>query len=159
MIRALITAAVLLFAATAHGSGTTAPWGHAKPVDYPYKPEKVVFNVTTGDPATINSVLDRVSGLDKIYGSDPFQESIVVLIHGHAIPFFAIKNFSRYRALVTRAESLTANGTIEFRLCQMAAKARYGLTPKDIHGFIKMVPNGDAELIRLQRREGYAYMR
>jgi uncharacterized protein len=157
MTRALITAAVLLFAAIAHGADA-APWGHAKPVDYPYLPEKVVFDVTTGDPAKINSVLDRVSALDKIYGADPFQESIVVLIHGSAIPFFAIQAFPEYRTLVTRAQSLTANGTIEFRLCQMAAKARYGLAPKDIHGFIKMVPNGDAELIRLQRREGYAYM-
>jgi intracellular sulfur oxidation DsrE/DsrF family protein len=35
-------------------------------------------------------------------------------------------------------------------------ESRYA--PKDIHGFVSMVPMGDAEIIRLQQ-QGYGYMR
>ena len=136
-----------------------APWGRAKEAHRSYKPEKVVFDVTTGDEKALSNILDRVALLDRLYGADPFSESIVIVLHGNSIPYFAVKNFSRYRELVTRAESLTLTDTIHFRLCQAAAKARYGLRPQDIHGFIKMVPMADAEIIRLQREEGYAYMR
>ncbi len=33
-----------------------------------------------------------------------------------------------------------------------------GYQPQDIHGFVEMVPMGDAEIIRLQYVEGHAYM-
>jgi len=34
-----------------------------------------------------------------------------------------------------------------------------GYAPKDIHGFVKMIPMADAEIIRLQLEEGYAYIK
>lgn len=34
-----------------------------------------------------------------------------------------------------------------------------GLEPEHIHGFIELVPVGDAEVIRLQQEEDYAYIR
>jgi len=43
-------------------------------------------------------------------------------------------------------------------MCKAAAKM-LGYEAKDIHGFVKMVPMADAEIIRLQTEEGYAYMR
>ena len=55
------------------------------------------------------------------------------------------------------AYSQTLNGTIEFRMCQASASLR-GLKPKDIHGFITMIPMADAEIVRLQNA-GYSYMR
>ncbi|HSH31022.1 MAG TPA: hypothetical protein VK971_14035, partial [Thiohalobacter sp.] len=64
----------------------------------------------------------------------------------------------RYRELMRRAQSLTVGGIIEFRMCRAAARG-YGYVPKDIHGFVKMVPMADAEIVRLQQEEGYAYMR
>ena len=33
------------------------------------------------------------------------------------------------------------------------------MEPEDIHGFVKLVPMADAEIVRLQREDGYAYMR
>ncbi|MEJ2441025.1 MAG: DsrE family protein [Gammaproteobacteria bacterium] len=56
-----------------------------------------------------------------------------------------------------RAQSLSVGGVIEFRMCRLAAK-RAGLEPKDIHGFVSMVPDGDAEIIMLEQ-QGFAYMR
>jgi len=48
-------------------------------------------------------------------------------------------------------------GIIEFRMCRIAAQG-HGYAPRDIHGFVSMVPMGDAEIVRLQQ-EGYGYMR
>ena len=136
-----------------------SPWGAAVAVEYPYQPQRVVFDLTTGDAAEVNEVLGRVSELNNLYAADPFAMHIVVLVHGEAIPFFTRARFDVYRTLMTRAQSLTLAGPVEFRLCQLAARVRHEALPVDIHGFVTMVPNGDAELIRLQREEGYAYMR
>ncbi|HKJ07736.1 MAG TPA: hypothetical protein VKA76_01480 [Gammaproteobacteria bacterium] len=135
-----------------------APWGHAKVLHIHYQPQKVVYDVTTGKKAALSDILDRLALLDSLYGSDPFAEHIVVVLHGHAIPFFALKNYHRYRNLMKRAEGLTQNGTIHFRMCQASAEHHYGLKPKDIEGFVTMVPMADAEIVRLEH-EGYAYMR
>ncbi|MEJ2645585.1 MAG: DsrE family protein [Gammaproteobacteria bacterium] len=137
---------------------SAAPWGHAKVLHIHYKPQKVVYDVTTGKTAALSDILDRLALLDSLYGSDPFAEHIVVVLHGGSIPFFALKNYHRYRDLMKRAEGLTQNGTIRFRMCQASAEHHYGLKPKDIEGFVKMVPMADAEIVRLEH-EGYAYMR
>jgi hypothetical protein len=103
-------------------------------------------------------VLDRISYLNTIYEADPFDSSIVVVLHGDEIPFFAIKNYARYKDIMARAESLTKNGNIQFRMCKVAAQG-HGFKPEDIHGFVEMVPMADAEIIRLQQEEGHVYMR
>ena len=86
------------------------------------------------------------------------DSSIIVIIHGKSIPFFAIDKFKDYRELMAEAQSLSVGTTIEFRMCRTAAKIM-GYEPEDIHGYIKMVPMADAEIARLQQEEGYAYMR
>jgi len=135
-----------------------APWGHAKSIDIQYKPQKLLYDLTTGDPKEFDNILDRVSLLFKTYDSDIFDSSIVVIIHGDSIPFFATDNYAKYQKRMQRVNSLTIGSTIEFRMCRTAAKVmKY--EPKDIHGFITMVPMADAEIVRLQNDEGYAYMR
>lgn len=80
-----------------------------------------------------------------------------VLQHGEAIALFGIRDFDRHRALMERAYSLTQSGPIEFRLCRADAAMR-GYRPADLHGFARMAPMADAEIVRLQN-EGYAYLR
>jgi intracellular sulfur oxidation DsrE/DsrF family protein len=60
--------------------------------------------------------------------------------------------------LMALAYSMTLNGTIKFKMCRVAAANR-GYQPNDILGFIEIVPMADAEIIRLEDEEGYAYMR
>ena len=81
----------------------------------------------------------------------------MVVLHGNEIPFFAIKNYAEYKDLMNRAQSLSLSGNIRFRMCKVAAQG-HGFKPEDIHGFVEMVPMADAEIIRLQREEHYAYM-
>ena len=148
--------ACALFAINAQAA-SDAPWGHAHAIDKEYSKQKVVYDVAVNSVAALTSVLDRASLLSQLNGADPFDSKIVIVLHGNEIPFFAIKNFAKYKELVTRAQSLSVGGTIEFRMCRIAARGQ-GFAPEDIHGFVTLVPMGDAEIIELQQK-GFAYMR
>ena len=134
-----------------------APWGRGSARTVEYAPSKVVYDVAAGDREAFEGVLDRASFLNNIYHADPFATSIVLVLHGDEIPFFAIENYDRYEALMTRARSLTVGGTIKIRMCRVAAEG-HGYAPEDIHGFVEIVPMADAEIVRLQQEEGHAYM-
>jgi len=136
---------------------TKSPWGGASEMERIYSKQKVVFNTTTSSITEVESVLDRASYISKLNDADPFDSKIVIVLHGGAIQFFAAKNYARYKRLMERAQSLTVGGTLEFRMCKIAARSQ-GFLPKDIHGFVAMVPMGDAEIVQLQK-EGFAYMR
>lgn len=136
----------------------TAPWGRATLEAIDYRPQKVVYDVSVDSVEAFSRVLDRVSYLNNVYAADPFEESIVLVLHGDEIPFFAVSNVERYHDLMERARSLTLAGPIEFRMCRVAARG-HGLEPGDIHGFVKVVPMADAEIIRLQQEQGHVYMR
>ncbi|TCK17719.1 hypothetical protein DFR30_0961 [Thiogranum longum] len=133
------------------------PWGHAKVTPTEYEPMKVVYDVTTGDVDELLHVLDRVSYLSNTTGADPFEQSIVIVLHGLSPRFFAINNYEKYKDLQTRAQSLTVGDVIQIKMCKLAAEGQ-GLKPKDIQGFVELVPMGDAEIVRLQFSEGHAYM-
>jgi intracellular sulfur oxidation DsrE/DsrF family protein len=133
------------------------PWARGKATEVEYAPQKVVYDVAVADSAAFSRVLDRASYLNNLYHADPFGTSIVLVLHGDEIPLFAVKDYARHKELMVRAQSLTVGGTIEYRMCQVAARG-HGLEPEDIHGFVKIVPMADAEIVRLQREEGYAYM-
>jgi intracellular sulfur oxidation DsrE/DsrF family protein len=135
-----------------------APWGKSSTLEIEYAPQKVVYDVSSSNLESFTNVLDRASYLNNIYHADPFEASIILVLHGDEIPFFAIKNHDKYRELMQRAQSLTLAGPIEFRMCKVAA-AGHGFEPEDIHGFVKIVPMADAEIIRLQQEEDHVYMR
>ena len=79
-----------------------APWGVAGVLDIEYEPQRVLYELTTGDKNKLSRVLDRIVYLYKLYQSDPLGSSIVVVIHGDAILYFAIdvvlKNEKIYEA-------------------------------------------------------------
>jgi len=141
-----------------HAEELNLPWGGASEIDREYSKQKVVFDTTYGSPDQLTSILDRASFMSKLNGADPFDTKIVIMIHGEAIPFFSSRNFARYKDLMVRSQSLSQGNVVEFRMCKASAQLQ-GFKPKDIHGFIKMVPMADAEIVRLQQEEGFAYMR
>lgn len=136
---------------------SNAPWGSAKVLPIEYSKQKVVYDTAVDSVEKLTSVMDRASYLSALNGADPFDNKIMIVMHGGEIDYFAIKNYAKYKALMDRAQSLTVGGIIEFRMCKIAAEGR-GFKPEDIHGFVHMVPMGDAEIVRLQH-EGFAYMR
>jgi uncharacterized protein len=153
MIVACICASQIL-----HAEELLLPWGSASEINQVYSKQKVVFDTTYGSLEHLSSILDRASYMSQLNGADPFDTKIVIMIHGEAIPFFASKNFAKYKDLMVRAQSLSLGNVVEFRMCKASARMQ-GFKPADIHGFIKMVPMADAEIVRLQQEEGYAYMR
>ena len=154
----LLLSLVLLFSSTAFaGDANNAPWGGSEVTPTKYKPQKVVYDVHVRTVAAVESVLDRASHLSIITGADPFEQSIVLVLHGKELSFFAIENYQKYKALMQRAQSLVESEVISIRMCKIAAQSQ-GFAPEDIHGFVEMVPMGDAEIIRLQYEDGYAYM-
>jgi len=157
MCRISVCVVAVLWMITAQAE-QDAPWGRASLQAIDYAPQKVVYDVAVADAESFSRVLDRVSYLHNIYQADPFDESIVLVLHGDEIPFFAVDNYDRYRELMHRAQSLTVGGMVQIRMCRVAA-AGHDLEPDDIHGFVKVVPMADAEIVRLQQEEGYAYMR
>jgi uncharacterized protein len=148
----LLLTSTALFAASAD-----APWGGASLTPTVYKPQKVVYDVHVTTVKEVESVLDRASYLSTITGADPFDQSIVLVLHGPELSFFAIKNYSKYKELVQRAQSLVQSEALTIKMCKIAAQSQ-GFDPEDIHGFVEMVPMGDAEIIRLQYEENHAYM-
>ena len=138
-------------------SAENSLWGGAVTQDIEYKPQKVVYDVNVKTLGAMNGVLDRASYLSKITGADPFDSSIVLVLHGPEIEFFARENYQKYKELVHRAQSLVEGETLKIRMCKLAAEG-HGYKPNQIHGFIKVVPMGDAEIIRLQNEEQPAYM-
>jgi broad specificity phosphatase PhoE len=100
--------ALLIFISTAAFADNKAPWGHGKLTPTGYKPQKVVYDVTTGKPEIMDHVQDRASYLSTITGAEPFAQSIVLVLHGLTIRFFAIENNGKYRDMLTRAESLVS---------------------------------------------------
>jgi len=155
LIRLLLTSLLII---TSLSAKNLSPWGDAKVINKEYKPQKVLYDVDYGSLEKLSNILDRVSLLNKLYKADSFNSSIVVILHGGSIPFFAKENAKKYQALVKRAYNLTLYDIIEFRMCKAAAKAMH-YEAKDIHGFISMVPMADAEIVYLQKEQGYAYMR
>jgi len=155
-VRTRLMSYVLFLCATVVSANDDTPWGRADRLEIEYEPQKVVYDLTSGDKARLSSVLDRVAHLYKLYDSDTFDSSIIIVIHGDAIPFFAIRESEKNRDIMARAQSLTVGSSVEFRMCSAAARL-LNYEAKDIHGFVKMVPMADAEIIRLQH-EGYAYL-
>jgi len=137
---------------------SNVPWGRANVENINYSPQKVVYDVAVSDIEALTQIIDRASYLNNVYHADPFDASIVLVLHGNEIPSFAIDNLAKHKDLMERARSLTIAGPVEFRMCRIAAQG-HGLEPQDIHGFVKIVPMADAEIIRLQQEEGYVYMR
>jgi len=122
-----------------------------------YAPGKVVYDVSSPDPAEIGRILDRASLLQNLYGNDPLESAIVIVVHEGAIPLFAEGGQKGHAALRERARGLALGEVISFRLCRASARMQ-GFGEGDFDEFVAMVPMADAEIVRLQHA-GYAYLR
>jgi len=123
----------------------------------PYKPSKVVYDLSDADLDGVNHILDRVSMLQNVYANNSFEASIIIVIHEGAIPLFSKKGKKQNAVLVQRAYNLTLGEIIQFRLCAASARMQ-GFKKNNFRKFITIVPMADAEIVRLQN-SGYAYLR
>lgn len=159
MRKLFFIASMIMFSLTSSTAWTqTTPWGTATSQIAGYGPQKVIYDVTADTPEELDQVLERAQALSTEYGATAYDASIVIVLRGPEMQFFDIRHFNAYEELVRKAQNLTEGRLIELRMCQWSAR-KLGLQPEHIHGFIDMVPLGDAEIIRLQQDEDYAYIR
>jgi intracellular sulfur oxidation DsrE/DsrF family protein len=134
---------------------------HAAEASAPYSPAKVVYDVSSPEPESLENILDRASFLQDIYENNSFEASIVIVVHEGAIPLFVHSENGKKKGFVPelmgRARSLILGEIIQFRVCQASARMQ-GYSKKDLPGFVTMVPMADAEIVKLQQN-GYAYLR
>ena len=121
------------------------------------EPLKVVYDVAVNTPEAVDNVLARASHLSNLTGADPLEGSIVLVLRGNEVTFFTNDKYDAYKAIVDRAKSLSTGGIIVIRMSELALKVR-GIDANEVHGFIEIVPFGDAEIARLQTVEGHAYL-
>ncbi|MEN8108780.1 MAG: DsrE family protein [Pseudomonadota bacterium] len=122
-----------------------------------YKPLKVVYDVAVDNTSALENVLARASHLSIITGADPMEGSIIIVLHGPEVAFFVKDDYEVYKNIVDRAKSLSVGGIIKIMMSELALNVR-GLSSDNIPKFIKIVPFGDAEIARLQAKDGHAYI-
>lgn len=118
-------------------------------------PSRAVLDISVHTIEELRVVLDRAERLAMTPRSGGEEDSVVLVLHGPEVVFFAIGNYEEYRDIVDQAARLDAFDVVDVRICE-TMMSEYGLGPNDIPSFIERVPFGPGEVERLQR-EGYVY--
>jgi intracellular sulfur oxidation DsrE/DsrF family protein len=140
----LVVAGCLLALATAGCAGLP---GAAKPHD------KVVYHFSEGLEQAGNGLRYMLNELEV----DP-ETKIVAVAHAAGVDFLLKgakdKNGNKYE---DRVERLALSG-VRFEVCEITLRERR-LSKAQFIDYATFVPSGVAEIVRLQQREGYAYLK
>jgi uncharacterized protein len=130
--------------------------------------KKVVFDLTTGDPAVFEKKV--LSGIvrQKIYYEGKLQElKVAVVIHGDAYKFF-VKNLQnteykddkvlleKHDEYMKRLTTLADTYEVSIYMCDVG-RNKHKLDIQDLYDFVEIIPNSTIGLIE-QQNEGYAYV-
>ena len=118
-------------------------------------PSRAVLDISVHTIDELRVVLDRAEQLAVAPRPKGEKDSVVLVLHGPEVAFFAISNYETYRDIVDQAARLDAFDVVDMRICETMMN-KYGLGSDDIPSFIERVPFGPGEVERL-RREGYVY--
>lgn len=114
-----------------------------------------VFDITVHSIEELEVLFERAEEIARHPRPVGGGDSIVLVLHGPEVEFFAISNYDRYRSIVDRAARLDAFQVVDVKICQTMMDY-YDIGQDDIPAFIEQVPDGAAEVERLTR-EGYIY--
>ncbi len=156
-------ASLLVAAPLANAAGKEAPYGTAKFASYKdinsIKQLKVVWDFDFADPKAVGMVFNNLAALLRAvndYGPkeiDPIK--VVIVSHGPEVVVWDRRNYAKFKNIVDRAASFAQEG-VHFEVCRNDAKALH-LEPKDLYGFITVIPAGPYALAYWQAK-GYALM-
>ena len=116
-------------------------------------PDRAVLDVSVHTMEGLRILLDRAEELAMTPRPRGENASVVLVLHGPEVEFFAIKNYDRYRDIVDQAARLDAFDVVDVKICQTMMGER-GIEQHDIPSFIELVPYGPGEVERLEQ-EGY----
>jgi intracellular sulfur oxidation DsrE/DsrF family protein len=114
-----------------------------------------VFDISVHSIEELEVLFERAEEIARHPRPVGDADSIVLVLHGPEVEFFAISNYDRYRSIVDRAARLDAFQVVDVKICQTMME-RFDIGQDDIPAFIEQVPDGAAEVERLTR-EGYIY--
>lgn len=112
-------------------------------------PIKVVFDVTSSDPATHASTVRHVKLMSQAYPDSEFE---IVGYSGSLNMFLADKS-----TVKEDMEALMKNENVKVRICAATMK-RHEATEDDLIEGVKSVPDGIMEIITLQQ-QGWGYIK
>ena len=118
-------------------------------------PEKAVLDISVHTIDELRVVLDRAEGLAMTPQPPGSAASVILVLHGPEVEFFAISNYDKYKDIVDQAARLDAFDVVDVRICQAMLEIK-GIPRDDIPAFIEQVPLGTVEIERLVG-EGYVY--
>jgi len=114
---------------------------------------KVVYHITTG----LDTIAAAMSNIQNHLSADP-KVKVVVVTNGPGIDFLiADAKDSKGREFSGAVADLAGQG-VEFRVCSNTLVTR-NLDPDSLLMEATLVPSGVAEATRLQRKEGFAYIK
>ena len=116
-------------------------------------PEKIVLDISVHTLEGLKILFDRAEELAMAPRPKGEDASVVLVLHGPEVEFFAIKNYDEYRDIVDQAARLDAFDVVDVRMCQTMMGER-GIEQNDIPSFIELVPYGPGEVEQL-KQEGY----
>jgi uncharacterized protein len=114
------------------------------------KPVKILFDVTSKDTLTHQSVLRHVSGMAKMYP----HATLEVVIYGGALPMVLDGKSPAANAVVTK---LAQQKNVSFKICSMAME-RYGIDETELLPGVEVVPDAIMEIVTKQG-EGWGYIK
>jgi intracellular sulfur oxidation DsrE/DsrF family protein len=132
-----------------------APDANAEPAQPEAEASRGVFDISVHSIEELEVLFERAEEIASRPRAVGGGDSIVLVLHGPEVEFFAISNYDRYRSIVDRAARLDAFQVVDVKICQTMME-RFDIGQDDIPAFIEQVPDGAAEVDRLTR-EGYIY--
>lgn len=118
-------------------------------------PEKAVLDITVHTIKELQVVLDRAEKLAMTPRPPGEGATVVLVLHGPEVEFFAISNYEKYKEIVDQAARLDAFEVVDVKICQTMLEM-HGIRREDIPSFIEQVPLGPQEVDSLINR-GYVY--
>ena len=117
--------------------------------------KKAVLDISVHTIDELKVLLDRAEGLAMAPQPPGATASVILVLHGPEVEFFAISNYEKYKDIVDQAARLDAFDVVDVRICQAMMEVK-GIPRGDIPAFIEQVPLGPVEIERLVG-EGYVY--
>ena len=116
-------------------------------------PERTVLDVSVHTIEGLKVLFDRAEELAMTPRPKGEDASVILVLHGPEVEYFAIKNYDKYKDIVDQAARLDAFDVVDVKVCQTMMGVR-GIEQNDIPSFIELVPYGPGEVERL-KQEGY----
>ncbi len=126
-----------------------------QPLPQETPPARSVLDISVHTLDELRVLLDRAEQLSTSLTPQGENASVVLVLHGPEVEFFASSNYAMYKDIVDQAARLDAFDIVDVKICQTMMNIQ-GVARDDIPAFIEQVPLGQAEIDRLVG-EGYIY--